>query len=106
MSRHIPIFIAHSVNIWGMIKRIVGHTISCMKDQGIHIEFKERLNKKEIIYSSTPQEEEISTLMVDSEDEDEEEVWVEVEVRSFFINAHILDIWEGIVKTMYYLQLL
>jgi hypothetical protein len=100
MSRHLPIFIAHSVNLWGMMRRIVGLMISCMKDQGIHIEFKEKHNKKEIMHSSTPQEEETSTLMVDSEEEDEEEVWVEVEVRLFVITMHNQDIWQGIVRTL------
>jgi hypothetical protein len=66
MSRHLPIFIAHSVNLWGMMRRTVGLTISCMKDQGIHIESKEKHNKKEIMHNSTPQEEETSTLGVDS----------------------------------------
>ena len=63
--------------------------ISYMKYQGIHIEFKDKLSKKEIICSSTPQEEETSTLVVDSEEEDEEEVWVEVEKISSVIIVHI-----------------
>jgi len=79
---------------------IVGITISCMKDEGIHIEFKENLSKKEIMRSSTPREEETSTLVVDSEEQDEEEVWVEVAVRSFSITSHSLDIWKGIVITL------
>jgi hypothetical protein len=87
MSRCLPISIAHSLNMWGMMRRIVGITISCMKDQGIHIEFKEKHSKNEIMCNSTPQEEETSTLMVDSEEEDEVEVWVKVEVRSFFYNC-------------------
>jgi hypothetical protein len=85
MSRHLPIFIVHSANVWGMIRRIVGLMISCMKYQGMHIEFKEKYRKKEIMLSSTPREEETSTLMVDLEKEDEEEAWVEVEVRLFAI---------------------
>jgi hypothetical protein len=63
--------------------------ISCMKDQGIHIEFKEKYSKKETTRSSTPQEEETSTLVVDSEEEDEVEAWVEVEVKLFAITTHI-----------------
>jgi hypothetical protein len=70
-----------------------------MKDKGIHIKFKEKHSKKEIMHSSTPQEEETSTLMVNSEEEDEVEVWVEVEVRLFVIIAHNQDIWQGIVRT-------
>jgi hypothetical protein len=100
MSKHLPIFTAHSVNLCGMTRRIVGITISCIKYQGIHIEFKENLSKNEIMHSLTPQEEEISTLMVDSEERDEEEVWVEGEVRSFSITMHSLDIWQGIVRTL------
>jgi hypothetical protein len=100
MSRCLPISIAHSLNMWGMMRRIVGITISCMKDQGIHIEFKEKHNKNEIMCNSTPQEEETSTLMVDSEEEDEVEVWVKVEVRSFSITALSQDIWQGIVRTL------
>jgi hypothetical protein len=88
MSRHPPIFTAHYVNLWGMMRRIIGITISCMKYQGIHIKFKEKHKKKEIMRSSSPQEEENSTLMVNSEEEDEEEVWVEVEVILFYITTH------------------
>jgi hypothetical protein len=40
------------------------------------------------LHSSIPQEEEISTLAVDSEEEDKEEIWVEVEVKLFAITAH------------------
>jgi hypothetical protein len=100
MSRHLPIFISHSVNLWGMMRRTIGLTISCMKYQGIHIGFKEKHNKKEIMRSSTPQEEETSTLVVDSKEEDEDEVWSEVEVIVFSITVHNLDIWKGTVKTL------
>ena len=82
MSRDPPIFIVHSANMWDAMRRIVGLMISCMKDQGMHIEFKEKYSKKETMCSSTLEEEETSTLVVDSEEEDEEEVWVEVEDRS------------------------
>jgi hypothetical protein len=100
MSRHLPIFTAHSVNLWGMMRRIVGLMISCMKDQGIHIEFKDKLRKKEIMCISTPQEEETSTLMVDLEEEDEEDVRAEVELKLFSITVHNQDIWQGIFKTL------
>jgi hypothetical protein len=76
ISRHLPIFTAHSSSLWDMMRRIVGNMNSYMKDQGTHIEFKEKHNKKEIMHSSTPQE------------EDEEEVWVEVEDNSSVITAH------------------
>jgi hypothetical protein len=89
MSKHPPIFIVHSSNLWGIMRRIAGLMISCMKYQGIHIEFKDTYSQKEMMHSSTPQEEETSTLMVDSEEEDEEEAWVEVEVRLFAITVHI-----------------
>jgi hypothetical protein len=75
-----------------MTRRIVGITISCMKDPGTHIEFKENLSKKETVCISIPQEEGISTLDVDSEEEDEEEVWVKVEVRLFSIIVHSQEI--------------
>jgi hypothetical protein len=88
MSIHPPTFIIHSANLWGMMRRIVGIMISCMKDQGIHIEFKDNYSQKEMLRSSTPQEEETSTLVVDSDKEDEEEEWVEVEVRLFSITTH------------------
>jgi hypothetical protein len=73
MSKHLPIFIAHSVNMWGMMRRTVGIMNSCMKVQGIHIEFKENYSQKEMLCGSIPQEEETSTLLVDSEEWDEEE---------------------------------
>jgi hypothetical protein len=73
MSRHLSIFIAHSVNMWGLMRRIVGLTISYMKERGIHIEFKEKYRNKETMCSSTPRVEETSTIVVDSKEEDEEE---------------------------------
>jgi fatty acid-binding protein DegV len=75
-----------------MMRRIVGLMISCMKDQGIHIEFKEKYNKKETMCSSAPQVEETSNLVEDSEEEHEEEVWVEAKDRSSTITAHSWDI--------------
>jgi hypothetical protein len=89
MSKHPPIFIVHSSNLWGMTRRIVRITISCMKGRGIHIEFKENYSQKETMCSSIPQEEENSTLVVDSKEEDEEEAWVEVEVKLFAITVPI-----------------
>jgi hypothetical protein len=73
MSRHLPISTAHFVNMWGMMRRTVGLMTSCMKGQEIHIGFKERCSRREMICSSIPLEEETSTYMVDSEEEDEEE---------------------------------
>jgi hypothetical protein len=61
MSRHPPIFIVHSVNLWGTMRRTVGLMTSCMKGQGMHIKFKE---------------EEASLLTVGLEEEDKEEAWV------------------------------
>jgi hypothetical protein len=100
MSRHLPIFIAHSVNLWGMMRRTVGLMTSFMNGQEIHIGFKEKYNKREILCSLIPQEEETSTLMVDSQEEEEEEEWVEVKVRSFVINAPSQVTWQGIVITL------
>jgi hypothetical protein len=68
-----------------MMRRIVGLMTSCMKDQEIHIEFKERCSRREMLRILIPQEEETSTLAVNSKEEDE--AWVEVEVRSFVITS-------------------
>ena len=73
---------------------------SCMTGQEIHIGFKERCSRREILRSLIPQEEETSTLVVDSKEEEEEEAWVEVEVRSFVITAHIQDTWQGTARTL------
>jgi hypothetical protein len=100
MSRHLQTSTAHSVNLWGMMRRIVGLTISCMKGQETHIEFKAKYNRKGILRNLTPQEEETSTLMENSEEEDEEEAWVEVKVRSFVIIVHNKVTWKGIVRTL------
>jgi hypothetical protein len=81
MSRHLPTFTAHSINVWGMMRNIVGLMTSCMKYQETHIEFKVKYNKKEILHSLTPREEETSTLVADSEEEEGEEAWDEVEER-------------------------
>jgi hypothetical protein len=97
-------FILHSVNLWGMMRRNVGIMISCMKGQGIHIEFKEKCSHKGKLCSLILQEEETSTLVVDLEEEDEVEVWVEFEVKLFSITAHTQDIWQGIVKTLVLLE--
>jgi hypothetical protein len=100
MSIHLPIFTAHSVNLWGMMRRIVGIMTSYMKGQEIHIGFKERCNRREMLHSLILQEEETSILMVDLEEEDEEEAWVEVEVRSFVITSPSQVIWKEIVRTL------
>jgi hypothetical protein len=60
---------------------------SSMKGQGMHIEFKENYSQKKTMCSSIPQEEETSTLVVDSDQEDEVEVWVKVEVRLVSITS-------------------
>jgi hypothetical protein len=100
MSRHLPISTAHSVNLWGMMRRTVRLMTSCMKDQETHIGFKVKYNRKEILRSLNLQEEETSTLVVDSKEEDEEEAWVKVKVRSFVITAHNQDFWQGTVRTL------
>jgi hypothetical protein len=61
---------------------------------------KERCNRREMLHSLIPQEEEILTLVVDSEEEDEEEAWVEVKVISFFITAHSQVTWQWTVRTL------
>jgi hypothetical protein len=73
---------------------------SCMKYQETPIEFKAKYNKKEILHSLTPQEEETSTLKVDSEEEGEEEAWAEVEDRSFVITMHSEVTWKGTIRTL------
>ena len=77
---------------------------SCMKGQGMHIEFKDNYNKKGMLHNSIPQEEETSTLAVDSKEEDEEEAWVEVEAILFSITMPIHDIWKGIFRTLVLLE--
>jgi hypothetical protein len=86
--------------MWGMMRNTIGLMTSCMKDQEIHIGFKEKYNKKEILFILIPWVEETSTLTDDSEEEDEVEVWVEFEVISFVITMHNQDIWKGNVKTL------
>jgi hypothetical protein len=71
-----------------------------MKGQEIHIGFKERCSRREMLRNLTPREEETSILTVDSEEEDEEEAWVEVKVRSFVITAHSRVTWQEIVRTL------
>jgi hypothetical protein len=82
------------------MRRIVGLMTSCMKGQEIHIGFKSRCSRREILRSLTLQEEKTSTLAVDSEEEEEEEAWVEVEVRSFVITTHSQDTWKGTIRTL------
>jgi hypothetical protein len=83
-----------------MMRRIVELMTSYMKDQGISTKFKAKYSKKGTLHNIIHLEVETSTLMVDSEEEDEEEAWVEVEVRSFVIIAHIEVIWQGTVRTL------
>jgi hypothetical protein len=49
-----------------MMIGIVGLMTSCMKGRGIYTKFKVNYNKKEALRSIIPQEEETSTLTVDS----------------------------------------
>jgi hypothetical protein len=100
MSRPLPIFTTHSVNLWSMMRRTIGIMTSCMKGQEIHIGFKEKYNRREMLCSLIPREEETSNLMVDSEEEDEEEAWVNVEVRSFVITAPNKVTWKGTIRTL------
>ncbi len=74
------------------MKMIVDLMTSCVIE-GIEmpIEFKENHNKMGILHSITPQEEESSLLVEDSEDEDKE-AWGEVEVGLFIITTPIHDI--------------
>jgi hypothetical protein len=53
MSRHPPIFIVHSANLWGMMRRIVGLMTSCIKGQGMHIESR-RITKENNAYFNYP----------------------------------------------------
>jgi hypothetical protein len=71
-----------------MMIGIVGLMNSCMKFLETYIRFKVNYNKKEALHSIIPQEEETSTLAVDSKEEDEEEVWVEDEDISSVITVH------------------
>jgi hypothetical protein len=68
---------------------IVELMISCMKVQETYTRFKVKYNKRETLHSTTLQGEEISLLVVATEDEDEEEVWVEAEEKKCVTNAHI-----------------
>jgi hypothetical protein len=52
------------------------------------------------MHSSTPQEEETSTLMVYLEEMDEEEASVKEKVILFSITEHNQEIWQGIVRTL------
>jgi hypothetical protein len=64
-----------------MMIRIVGLMTLCMKDRGTYTRSKVKHNKKETLRSINPQEEEISILTVDIEEEEEEEVWAEVKEK-------------------------
>jgi hypothetical protein len=84
---YIQKYVQTPTNIYCTFCKSVGLMTSCMKGQGIHIEFKENYNKKGMLHSSTPQEEETSILVVGLEEEDEEEAWVYVEARLFAITV-------------------
>ena len=56
-------------------------TISCMRGRGTYTRSKAKYTKKETMHSIILQEEEVSILIVDTQDEDEEEVWVEAEEK-------------------------
>jgi hypothetical protein len=56
-----------------MMTDIVGPLTLCMKDQETYTRSKVKYIKKETMCSITPQEQEISILVEDTEDEDEEE---------------------------------
>jgi hypothetical protein len=99
-NRHLQTFTAHFVNLWGMMRKTVEIMTYYMKYQETQIGFKDKYNKKELLYNKIPQEEETSTLVVDSEEEDEQEAWIEVEVRSFVTTAHNQDTWKGTVRTL------
>ena len=59
----------------------VGPMTSCMKGQEMYTRSKEKYSKKETLRSTTPWEEEISILTMETKDEDEEEEWAEAEDR-------------------------
>ena len=82
------------------MRRTVELTTSCMKDQGIYTKFKAKYIKKETLHSIIPQEEETSTLVVDSKEEVEEEAWAKVKVRSFVITMHNQVSWKGTIRTL------
>jgi hypothetical protein len=83
-----------------MMIGIVGIMTSCMKFQETYTKFKAKYSKKETLRSITPQEEETSTLVVDSEEEDKEEVWVEVKDRSFVTTTCNQDTSQETVRTL------
>jgi hypothetical protein len=64
-----------------MMIGIVGPMNSCINGQGIYTKFNAKYNKKETLRSIILQEEETSTLAMDSKEEREEEVWVEEEAK-------------------------
>ncbi len=68
MSRHLPTFTSHFVNLWSTIRNVLNLMTSCTKNKETHIGFKAKYNKKEILHSLTPQEEENSTLVMVSEE--------------------------------------
>jgi hypothetical protein len=89
MFRHPKTCTAHSVNQWGMMIDIVELTISCMRDRGTYTRSKAKYTKKEIIHSIILQEEEVSILMMDIEEE--EEVWSKAKDKLSVIATCIQD---------------
>jgi hypothetical protein len=83
-----------------MMRKTVEIMTYYMNYEETQIGFKEKYNKKELLYNKIPQEEETSNLVVDSEEEDEQEAWIEVEVRSFVTTVHSQDTWKGTVRTL------
>jgi hypothetical protein len=82
-----------------MMRRIVELTTSYMKDQESTYRIQgEVQHRRETLHSLILQEEETSTLAVDSEEENEEEAWVEVTFILFVINVHIQDTWQGTIR--------
>jgi hypothetical protein len=74
-----------------MMIGIVGIMTSCTKYQEIYTKFNMKYRKNEILHSIILQEEEISTLAVDSKEEDKEDVWIEAEDRSSITTEHNQD---------------
>jgi hypothetical protein len=87
---------------------IIGPMTLYMKDQGTYTRSKVKHNKKEMLCSITPQEEEISILTVDIEEEEEEEEEDGPRSRTY----HLLQLratrtlGKGLSESLHYIQLL
>ena len=66
---------------------IVGILTWWTKDQGTYTRSKAKYTMKEIMHNIILQEEEVSILGVDTEDEDEEEVWAKAKDKLSVITA-------------------